>query len=258
MNAAEFQLGHGWLVAFLFLLTRVSAFILTFPIFARKYVPHLIKTGICMGLTIAWLPEFTAQSANGISQMTGFAMLTGAARELLIGGILGTILGLMMLPMRMAGIYIGQEMGFNLGGITDPGADSTSNEAGALLESLGILIFFGTNTHHTVLMALYASIYHKNIANDLRAFAETFFAHGLNQTHEVSLLLIAPIALCLFTTTVVLGVAMKSVPHVNLFSVGIPVRFAVGLIAFLAFLPTVLTNLANFFESQPDVWRWLF
>lgn len=243
--------------AFILLMTRVAAFILTFPIFGRDFLPRMIKLGFCLSLTIVWLPQFI-EAGHGISKVTWVTLTIGITWEAMIGSALGLVLGLMMLPMRLAGIYVGQEMGFNLGGITAPGSTSSSNEIGAILEALGILLLFVTETHHTVLAALYATVIHPGAVENLRTYAEGHYAHGLTQAHEVSLLVVAPISICLFVTTVVLGVSMKAVPNVNLFSVGIPLRFIIGFIALLAFLPDILGKLTAYFESQQHIFHWLF
>lgn len=243
--------------AFVMLLTRVAAFIATFPLFGQGFLPKMTKLGFCLALTVVWLPTFL-QAGHTFNNPSWTTLAIGVVREALIGSALGLVLGLMMLPMRLAGIYVGQEMGYNLGGVTAPGSNSSSNEVGAILESLGILIFFVTETHHTVLSALYATIAQPDIVNNLRTFAEGNYAHGLTQAHEVSLLIVAPISICLFVTTLILGVSMKAVPNVNLFSVGIPIRFIVGFLALVAFLPNVMQHLSNYFQAQQSIYSWLF
>lgn len=241
--------------AFVMLLARIGAFLIVFPLFGRGFLPQSVKFGFCLALAFVWLPQFKLAPSVSVSWV---ALGFGITREVIIGSALGFVLGLMLLPMRMAGVYVGQEMGYNLSGITAPGSSSSSNEIGIALESLGILIFFATDTHHTVLAALFATIAHPGVVDNLRSYALGHFAHGLNQAHEISVLIVAPISICLFATTVVLGVAMKAVPNVNLFSVGIPARFAVGFVSLLVFMPDVLQHIAKYFQSQQDIFSWLF
>lgn len=243
--------------AFLLLLTRVGAFISAFPLFGRDFLPRSVRLGFCLALTMVWLPRFI--SAGDIAtDVTWITLTFGIVKEVLIGASLGMVLGLMMLPMRLAGIYLGQEMGFNLGGITSPGASGMSNEIGVLLEALGMLLFFVTETHHTILAALYATIVHPDVLKNLWLYTQGHYAKGLTDAHEVSLLIVGPISVCLFVTTLVLGVSMKAVPNVNLFSVGIPLRFCVGFMALLLFLPDTLNYIREYFQSQQSIFNWLF
>lgn len=243
--------------AFLLLLTRVAAFISAFPLFGRDFLPRSIRLGFCLALTFVWLPRFL--EVGDISTSVSWVTLTyGIVREALIGAALGMVLGLMMLPMRLAGIYVGQEMGFNLGGITSPGSSSMSNEIGVILEALGVLLFFITETHHTVLAALFATIVHPDVVKNLWLYTQGHYASGLTEAHEVSLLIVGPISVCLFVTTLVLGVSMKAVPNVNLFSVGIPLRFCVGFTALLLFLPDTLHYISEYFQAQQSIFNWLF
>lgn len=242
---------------FLLLMTRIAAFIVAFPLFGREFLPRNVKLGFCLALTLVWLPQFIEAGAVS-TNVTWITLTFGIVKEAIIGASLGMVLALMMLPMRLAGIYIGQEMGFNLGGITSPGSSGMSNEIGVLLEALGVLIFFGTETHHTILAALFATVVHPNVIENLRLYAEGHYAHGLSHSHEVSLLIVGPVSICLFLTTLVLGVSMKAVPNVNLFSVGIPLRFCVGFGALLLFLPDILSYISDYFQAQQSIFDWLF
>ena len=42
-------------VLFTLVLARVATFFLVFPLFGSRYLPRLVKVGVCLSLTLAWL-----------------------------------------------------------------------------------------------------------------------------------------------------------------------------------------------------------
>ena len=242
-------------LAFVLLLVRVGAFSVSFPLLSEGFVPRFLKFGFCLTLTLVWLPQYVAGGLR-FTEVTWTSLGIGIVYEACIGTALGLVLGLIMLPMKLAGIYVGEEMGFNMGGITSPGSSSRSNEIGAVIEALGILVLFATETHHAVLASLHATITSPSAVTHLLEYALNGYAHGLTQTHEVGLLVVAPVAVCLFATTLTLGLSMKAVPNVNLFSVGIPTRLAVGFVALFLFLPSIIQFLVGYFQSIANIFHW--
>jgi len=108
------------------------------------------------------------------------------------------------------------------------------------------------NVHHVMLLTLHASF---SVVQLNRAFAydaARSYARTLSMTHEASLLLIAPLATCLFVTLIVLAILMRVWPQINLFSLGIGIRLSVGFMALITFLPSILSNLRQFFVSAME------
>ena len=241
------DLAEMWVVSFTLVLARVSAFVITFPLFGQRYLPRLVKVGLCLTLTIVWLPTYVSARSMALDSWVQYAIsMTG---ELFVGALIGYTFGLLLLPMRLAGTYVGQEMGYHLGGITDPGSQSSSNETGVIFESLGILLLLGLNVHHAVLWTLYASLAVVQLDRGFAFAGAQIYSRALSQMHEASFLLIAPLATSLFTVLVVLAILMRVWPQINLFSFGIAVRLGLGLIAVTIFLPHVISNLQRFLAS---------
>ncbi len=242
-----------WVVTFTLVLARVSAFIITFPLFGQRFIPQLVKVGVCLSLTVAWLPTYAlAMQSIPVPSDSWVGYAVSMMGEFVVGGFLGYAFGLLLLPMRMAGLYVGQEMGLNLSGITDPGSQTASNETGLIFDVLGTLLLLNLNVHHVMLLTLHASF---SVLQLNRAFvydAVRSYGRTLSATHDVSFLLIAPLATCLFVILIVLAIVMRAWPQINLFSMGIGIRLSVGFLALIVFLPNILSKLEQFFYSAME------
>lgn len=236
---------------FLLVLARVSALLAVFPLFARQQVPFSIKAGLAVSLTWFWfgaLPQETLLPLDrSLYDSTGAATLL-LVREILCGLILGMIAGWILIPARIAGVYIGQELGLTMGQVLDPtGADSGS-EVGRLFETVAVLLFFSLNFHHWLLLALHHSFSFVNRQSGILDFPAGVLADLVNQLDEFGLLVAAPVAIALAVINFGLLYLNRASSTLNFFTVGSPVRLLSGIGILLLFWPLIVRNIAYSFE----------
>ena len=70
---------------------------------------------------------------------------------------------------------------------------------------------------------------------------------------EGGVLLAAPVALCLFLTTLVLALLTRAAPQLNLYSVGFPMRVFVSLVAMLLLMPQIVSGMVGLFGYFMDL-----
>lgn len=110
-------------LATVLLLFRVAAFVAFLPPFFGRNVPQTVKVGLAVGLTLLWIPQQVAIAAPELAWTVGPEPRWGALgylviRETLFGIGLAWLLGLALVPVRIGGSYVAQEMGLTLGAIT--------------------------------------------------------------------------------------------------------------------------------------------
>lgn len=223
-----------WMMTFGLILARVSSFIATIPYLGGRNVPHTIKSGAALALTCFWFTESGAMSVRVVVAMEqqpwlAFGMAVG--REVLVGCALGYIFGLFLVPFRVAGEYIAQEMGLTLGSITDPTRPQTTTTMGEFFEMFGALLFFTQDVHHLFLAALHSSFGRQPIGGTFLALPVATQLSALSSATEWGLTLATPVASCLFITSLVLGLMARAAPQLNLMSFGYALRIMVGLVA---------------------------
>jgi flagellar biosynthetic protein FliR len=247
-------------LSFGLVLMRVSTFIVVLPVFSGRNLPHTVKIGLAVALSAFWwscgVPsEFLAAlTSSGWGSMPAWCM--AAVREVLLGGALGFALGLFLVPVQIAGAFIAQEMGLNLATQTDPSGQAAATNVSQLFHSLGILLFFALNLHHTMLGVLHTTFFNRPIGSDFTLPSATRLLNGMTEVNESGLLLAAPVAAALFIALLVLMTTMRTAPQLNLFSVGLPFRLAVGLIAAAVFFPEFCNLAARIFARMSNVAYW--
>src|SRR5436305_13694060 len=117
-----------WVMTFGLILARVSSFIATIPYLGGQHVPKTIKAGTALALTCFWFAESGVTSVHvavAMEQQPWIVFATAVGREVLIGCAMGYVLGQFLIPFRIAGEDIAQEMGLTLGTISDPTRSDT-------------------------------------------------------------------------------------------------------------------------------------
>jgi len=222
-------------------LMRTATLIAVFPLFSGRNLPNTVKVGLAVVLSGTWfmagLPsaDITGAAPGEWGSMTQWVMC--AARETLIGGALAFAMGLFLLPMQIAGSFISQEMGLNLGSQADPTGQGPSTVVNQLFYTLGILMFFSFDLHHSVLRVLHFSFFTRPIGTEYELPSAAVLVGGLTDTHSAGLLLSAPVVGALFIGLITLMVTARTAPQLNMFSVGFPLRLVIGLIAAVVFFP---------------------
>ncbi len=71
--------------------------------------------------------------------------------------------------------------------------------------------------------------------------------------HDWSLLIVAPVGIVLFLTLISMGLLVRAVPQMNIFSVGFAMRIAIGLATLLLFAPAILQMVARSLNQSATI-----
>jgi flagellar biosynthetic protein FliR len=231
-------------LAFLLVLTRVSAFVAFFSLFSFRQLPQLIKVAIAVGLSIFWYGQ-ADQLASLLPGETidSLTSTTYLLREFVIGVMLATALNLFFIPCKIAGAYIGQELGLSLAAISNPSAPDSSTLVTRVFETFTVLIFFSLDMHYFMLLVLDYSFRELADRVDIWHLPTERIVSMLNDSGDYGLVIIAPMACILMIVTVGLAMLNRAAPTLNLFSVGLSLRGGLGILCLVMLLPTLFAAL---------------
>jgi flagellar biosynthetic protein FliR len=238
-------------LSFTLILARVAAFVAVLPLLGGNSTPRTVKAGLAAALAVLYFvvlggstnPSVLAE--NGPVSWLAFGIVLG--REVLLGTFLGFVMSLVLLPVRIAGDYLGQEMGLSLAAQADPTAANSSQVVSQLFQMLAGLLFFGLNGHHLFLAALHGTFQYIPVGGSLLVptlhvgTTAAAMTAGLSSAQQWGLLLAAPVGALLFLSSIVLALMTRAAPQMNLFSIGFGLRIAIGLAALFVLMPDFIT-----------------
>ena len=206
-----------------------------------------------MALTLFWYGSLPAESmfTGNINVVTSVLLI---AQETGIGFLLAAVLGFMFVPAKIAGAYVGQEMGLSLAAVSSPSGSDSSTLVTTVFETLAIMLFFGLNLHHFLVMFLHVSLVELSGKIDLLDLPTELLVESTHALSEFGCLLIGPAGICLFVLTIALALLNKAAPTLNLFSVGMSLRAGLGLVCLIVFMPVIMKSMEMyFFRHQQDL-----
>jgi flagellar biosynthesis protein FliR len=231
--------------AFALTLARVATFIHVLPLIGGTNVPRLVKVGFSLALTVLLFSnETSTQAVSGATSWFGFGLAMG--REMILGGMLGFVMSLFLVPAHIAAEFITQEAGLSFASVLTATGDGSATSLTTFFEMLASLVFFSLDLHHVFLLVLQETLEHMPIGRGFE-LPRWDFVTAAAAAEEGGLLLAAPVALCLFLTTLVLALLTRAAPQLNIYSVGFPVRVIVALVALVLLLPQLISGMIGLF-----------
>lgn len=215
------------LTLFLFIVARVSGFILFNPILGRTTIPASFRAGMVLVLSVFVASVSTQQVAVpvGTAEFMVLALL-----EVAVGFLLGMAVNFFFYIPQLAGSSIDTQMGMTMNQIYDSGSQSTMSVTGTLINTLMTLLFFAGGGHHTLMRIMITSgevvgFGGVSIGNDIPNLALELFI----QCTILAVKLCMPILAAELIGQLGMGVLMKVIPQINVFSINIELKVIVGL-----------------------------
>ncbi|OEF98621.1 flagellar biosynthetic protein FliR [Desulfuribacillus alkaliarsenatis] len=238
------------LPAFSLVFVRILSMFMIVPFFSGNQVPVPFRIGTAFFLAII--------AYGGLNLENQFIPLGGeyifyVVKEVLIGLMMGFLASMFFAALQVAGQFIDVQMGFFLANVIDPQTGAQVPIIGFLKYYLGILIFLSLDIHHVIINAYIESfqiipVGHLFLDGRYAEFVTSAFISMFIIAVKIS----APVAFCLLLTNVALGITARTVPQMNVFVIGMPIKIALGLLLIYLSLPTFLFMLDLLFVEMAE------
>lgn len=224
------------------ILARVGAFVAVMPPFAAR-TPRTVRAAFAVALTAFYLtsaaPTWDAEFARRAADPNPIRYALALVRETLLGASMGFAFALFLLPARIAGEFITQQVGLNAAQAAGPTGPDGSGPITNIFETTGGLLFLISDSHHTVLAVFHSLFGLLPLGGTVMPEANHMLS-GLTSAYETGLLLAGPLAVCLFLLLVTLAIMTRAAPQLNVYSVGFTLQVTVVLVGTLFLLPEIV------------------
>ena len=216
----------------LFIVMRMSGFILFNPIFGRSGVPPIFQAGFV--LMLSWMVYGVYNGETVVVPATLLGLSLKLVMELGLGFLFGTIMRFFFYVPDQAGELIDTQMGMSMARTYDATSQTQTTSTANLLNVMTLLLFFAANGHITLLRIMLTSgeIVPYGTVMLGRAAAERtveLFAECVILAVKLGL----PILGAELLGQIGMGVLMKAIPQINVFSINIELKVLIGLFMLL-------------------------
>ncbi|MCU7871248.1 MAG: flagellar biosynthetic protein FliR [Candidatus Thiodiazotropha sp. (ex Lucinoma borealis)] len=228
-----------WLAAYLWPMVRISAMLLSAPLFSSRQVPVRLRLFMMLLITLLIAPTLPQLPPADVLSHTGFIIML---QQILIGVMMGFILQMVFAALVFGGQVIAYSMGLGFASMVDPTNGVQVPVVAQFYLILATLLFLVFNGHLLSIELVVDSFVTMPVATDglsrnglleLVAWGSRLFAGGL--------LIALPIIGAMLMVNMGMGVVMRAAPQLNIFSVGFPITMLLGFVLIWITLPNVFT-----------------
>ena len=225
------------------MLFRVTGIFLSAPLFGGSVVPTRVKVFVAMAISLCIYPILVGMGRADVVGAAGASILGVLNGELSLWVLPGVVMGelviglaigfaatLPLVGMQLGGRIIDQQLGLGIAGLLT--GDSSEGEGGVIGEFyylLALAIFLLLGGHRLVLATLLNSFTNVPLGGFLPGDGAVSLLVGLLESaFALSLQVAAPLLCLVFLETVAMGFVARTVPQLNILSIGFPLRIMVG------------------------------
>lgn len=258
--------------AWLLVLFRLTGLFLFAPMLGGVAIPMRIKAMLALGLSFCIYP---ALLWSGTPSQANLQMVIGhdlslwslgpmIAMELAIGAVLGLGAVMPVIGLQMGGRVMDLQLGLGAAGLFNPELGEESGIISEFLFMFAVAVFVIMGGHLVLFKTLISSFDHIPLGGfSVNAKIIDLMVGLLSVAFDLAIRIAAPILCMMFLVSIAMGFLQKTVPQLNILSIGFALRIVVGagvLIAgvwmlsdtFVNLLPKVLTELDNVIGRGED------
>lgn len=242
------MVGVEWLMAQVVPLSLISARMLGLfvasPLLSSLMIPYSAKALLGMGLSLAMYPVLREQmiAPESITVLSLGGMIFA---EVLIGYALGVLANLPLMAVQVAGFVMGYQMGLSIARSYNPEFDMDGDLFSQLLYMMALGLFLSMGGIELLFTVLAGTFEHVPIGGMTAAMAPLDLVVGLlSSAFDLGMRIAAPVQAAVFLILVAMGFIMKTMPQINVLSIGFAIKIVCGtamLAAGLALIDGVLT-----------------
>ena len=212
---------------FVLVLTRIAGLITFAPLLSSRSFSRRFRFFLALAMTLLMFQFAPSTSVSARTMVDLVLMLVG---EVLIGFVLGTFLQMVFQALQLAGQTAGSQIGLALANVVNPQFDEQTSTTAVIYVTVASLIFLGTGADREMFAALLESFevlplgglfWHDSIHEPALAL--------LQQSTIFAVRIAAPVTVALVLTEIALGFVGRTVPQLNVLSVGFSLRIIVGI-----------------------------
>ncbi|MBN4052656.1 flagellar biosynthetic protein FliR [Roseiflexus sp. AH-315-K22] len=214
---------------YMLVLIRISGIFLAAPAISGFMIPIRIKALLVVMFTAAIYPavSITSDVPQGVDLITIAPVI---ATELLIGLTIGLLAMLPLMGVQLAGMLAGYQMGLAMARAFDPNSGTDSVVVGQLLYYLAFGAFLTMGGLDHLFLAVVNTFERVPIGGFWfdQAPLETFVG-TLTAAFVLGIRIAAPIVAIIMLIMVSMGFIMKTMPQINVLTIGFAIKIIVGL-----------------------------
>lgn len=215
------------LPVFALVLFRLTGLVLAAPIYGSTTMPIRVRGALVLTVAAMIFPLVKHQAPAELTLAT--AVVAGVG-ELLIGLAIGLTLAIFMTGVEVGGLMVSQQGGIALSEVFDPTSNQESTTVGQIYSITLVFLFLLAGGHRATLAALLDTFQVIPLMHfQMNESVVLLLVEMLTSAFILGIRLAAPVLIALFLTALAMGFLSRTMPQLNILSVGFTVRVFVAI-----------------------------
>lgn len=239
----------------LLVFVRLLSFFIVIPLFSYRTIPMPFRIGFSFFLALILF-----QTIDTSILTLDHTYIFLVVKEALVGLLIGLIAFIIVSALQVAGGFVDFQMGFAIANVVDPQTGAQSPLTGQYFYMIALLFLLAVDGHHLIIDGIFTSYEFVPIDAYLPLQEESiaeFIIQSFNYMFIIAFQMAIPIVGTLFLVDIALGIIARTVPQLNVFVVGLPLKIFVSFMAILIFLALFMTAVENLFGTMLQTMRQL-
>jgi flagellar biosynthetic protein FliR len=209
---------------------RIGGLMVYGPIFGAPIVPGRVKVLLSVVIGLAIYPVLPVAAIPAELKLDLWVLAPLVALELLIGLTIGFAANMPLLAVQTGSRVMGQQMGLGFARLYNPAMEADADILGQMLFFMALAGFLLIGGHESMVLAVMNSFHHVPTGAFVLDESVIGLLLGLlAAAFELALRIAMPLLAVIALESAAMGFLAKTVPQLNILSLGFPLRILVGL-----------------------------
>jgi flagellar biosynthetic protein FliR len=248
-----FSVDVAWVLTVVLVALRISAAVAMTPVLGVTTLPPQVRTLFVVALAATLVAGMALPINASVVTLNHF--LVAAASELAIGLALAFGLFTAFATFMLAGRIIDMQLGFGVAGLIDPATRTQAPLIGYFLNLVAVMLFFSVDGHHALIRGFAYSLEVLPPGTALSEIDMGAIVAQFGSMFVYALVVAAPVMFVVLLIDIVLAVIARTMPQMNVFIVGLPLKIFVGLTVLALSLGYLAPAFKRVFETLFNYWH---
>lgn len=221
-------------VIVLLVMSRLIGILMLVPFMGGKMVPAQVKVATAGALSLIIVPAIQGTLTTSLPDI-GPGLAVYVMKEVFVGVTIGYIATLMFNALESAGQFLDTARGATMATLFIPQLEESGPLFASLKVQLGVVLFLILGGHRYFLRAVFGSFTllpidkFPSLGGSSLGLIDLVIRSSANVL-VIGMQIVIPALIALFLVDVVLGIANRAAPQLNVFFLGMPIKAYLGIV----------------------------
>ncbi|RME16388.1 MAG: flagellar biosynthetic protein FliR [Bdellovibrio sp.] len=234
-----FSFSEKEILAFFLVLMRMSAFVVSWPVFGIQKVPAPVKILFALVMSLVIFPVISWKQISVDLESLHIIWLVG--REIFIGVAFGFLARIFFFAISIAGQIMSTTLGLSSSQLFNPAMGEQTSSLEQFEIALATLFFLFFQGHLIFISGLVESFQFLPLSmKGIQLQSGIHFSEMVSSVMLIGFKLSAPVLVSIFFMNISMAIIGRTVPQINVLITSLPVNILVGFIVLIFSMPMLV------------------